>query len=253
MNGGAVVRVVGRLKPVLDGVATLLVIVLAGTVLADFWQMRAGPIEVSRAPAQRDRPPSAPLPSEPFSLDGVTQVGNRDAKVVLVEFSDFQCPYCARFATETLPELRKRYIDQGKELFAFRHLPLGIHSMAIKAAEAAECAGKQGRFWAMHNRLFSAPIPSEELLVEHSRAIGLDAGVFRRCLAGEAAGRVMADAAFARSIQVSGTPTFFLGTRRVDGRVTVVQRLAGAQPIAGFEGPIDRLLAQTEAASGGGR
>lgn len=253
MNPKAMAVFVRRLKPVLEGVATLMVIALAGALLVDLWQGRAGPVEAVGTAARRGRPPAPPLPSEPFSLDGVTQVGNRDAKVVVVEFSDFQCPYCARFASDTLPELRRRYIDQGKVLFAFRHLPLAIHPMAVKAAEAAECAGKQGRFWAMHDRLFRAPITSEDSLVEQSRAIGLNIEVFRQCLTGETAGRVMADAAFAKSIQVTGTPTFFLGTKGVDGRVTVVERLSGAQPLPSFEGPIDRLLAASGTDSGGVR
>ncbi|MAG59278.1 hypothetical protein CMO96_00610 [Candidatus Woesebacteria bacterium] len=83
--------------------------------------------------------------------------GNKDAKVVLVEFSDFECPFCSRFYSTTLPQIEQNYVDTGKILFAYKHLPLTqIHSNAQSAAEASLCAADQGKFWEYHDRIFQA-------------------------------------------------------------------------------------------------
>ena len=96
------------------------------------------------------RPPKDPLP-----LEGAAIRGNRSATVAIVEYSDFKCPACGQFATGTLPAIERRYVDTGKVLLAFRQYPMDRRPLAQKAAEAAICAGDQGKFWEMHDQLFA--------------------------------------------------------------------------------------------------
>lgn len=91
------------------------------------------------------------------NIDGAYSKGSNDAKVTIVEFSDFQCPYCARFYSETLGQIIKDYVDTGKVRFVYKHFPLiSIHPLAQKAGEAAACAGEQGKFWEMHDLMFDS-------------------------------------------------------------------------------------------------
>ncbi len=194
-------------------------------------------------PARPTRPAPPPLPAEPISLEGAVLRGNADAPLVLLEFSDFQCPYCGRFTRDTLPALERDYIDTGKVRLAFRHLPLSIHPFAEKAAESAACAGRQGQFWPMHDALF---LDQQHLdgpnLSERAVRLHLDEPAFEACLSGGAADAVARDAELARALGVSGTPAFFLGRPEAGARVTLTDRLSGAQPLAQFAAVIDRLL-----------
>jgi protein-disulfide isomerase len=185
-----------------------------------------------------------PVPTVPLSLDGVPRLGSPDAEVVLLAFSDFQCPFCVRFARETLPQLKKRYVDSGKVQLAFRHLPLtDIHPYAFRAAEAAECGNRQGRFWQMHDALFAnADRLAEGDLASHAEASGLDRRSFDACLRGEAGGRVKSDIALGRTLGVSSTPVFFVGLRQNDGRMKVDSTVMGARPLPDFEQAIETLL-----------
>jgi len=142
--------------------------------------------------------------------------GPADARVTLVEFADFQCPFCARLAS-SLKRLEQRY--PGKVLLAFRHLPLANHRHAAKAAEAAECGREQGRFWEMHDRLFAAPTRLEPgQLKQQARALGLDAAAFDRCLdGGVMAARWREDKRVAEGFGLSATPMLFVNGRLVVG------------------------------------
>jgi protein-disulfide isomerase len=186
-----------------------------------------------------------PLPSEPVSLEGAVVRGNRQARLAVVAYSDFQCPYCARFAETTFRELDKGYIATGKVLFAFRHLPLTrIHSQAFDAAAAAACAGRQGKFWEMHDRLFaSARQLSDATWRTAAGDLGLNRPMFDRCLDAEGPEAVRQDVELARALEISGTPTFLIGRIEPDGRVKVSSRLAGGQPVGRFKSIIDPLLA----------
>lgn len=186
---------------------------------------------------------AAPLPSQPVALEGVDFKGQAEAPLVLLQFSEFQCPYCKSFALNTLPEILAEYVDTGKVRFGFRHFPLtAIHPEAMGAAAAVECAGEQGRFWEMHDGLFQ----SEQLgpTVEHSLAatLGLDTATYRDCLANSASQAVTADIAEATRLKVDSTPTFFLG-KEVAGELVVQQRFSGAMPTAQLRVRLDELLA----------
>jgi protein-disulfide isomerase len=123
------------------------------------------------------------------------------------------------------------------------HNPLPIHSRAEAAAEAAECAGQQGQFWAMHDRLFGDPKKLDDSdLAEYARALGLDLSAFATCRPGSGNAIVRRDVAVAKDLGLKGTPTFLIGEIVSDGRVKIADVIAGARPVADFEVVIDRRL-----------
>lgn len=180
-----------------------------------------------------------------ISIQGAPVRGNADAKVLVVEYSDFQCPYCGKFARETLPTIEDRYIKPGKIRYVFRHFPLDeSHPKAGRAAEAAECANQQGRFWEMHEQLFAhqqALEPSD--LVSHAKAVGVETAAFETCMKGAAKGKVKRDFNDGLKAGVDGTPTFLIGTAEKDGKVRVVKRLTGIQSTDSFTAALNEVLA----------
>jgi protein-disulfide isomerase len=141
--------------------------------------------------------------------------GAADARVVVVEFSDFQCPYCAE-AAETVHKLREQYGEQIR--FVFRNYPLPFHPNARAAAQASLAAHDQGKFWELHDRLFDNQDElGNEQLIEHARAAGLDVEAFRSALNGAASGtRVEEDLRLGEIAHVQGTPTMFINKKRVE-------------------------------------
>lgn len=176
--------------------------------------------------------------------------GQANAPLTLVEFSDYQCPYCARHARETLPQIQRDFIDTGKLKYVFRNFPLeAIHRDAFKAAEAAHCGGEQGKFWDMHDRLFANPTAlGQGHALLHAQALGLDPRHFRQCLDnGKYAVEIRRDLEDGRKAGVRSTPTFFLGLSDApDSPIKVVRMLIGAQPYARFKEAIESLLAPSK-------
>jgi predicted DsbA family dithiol-disulfide isomerase len=164
--------------------------------------------------------------------------GNPKAPVTVVEFSDFQCPYCVR-ARPTVNRVRETYGDKVR--WVFRHFPLDFHAQAQKAGEAAACAEEQGRFWEMHDLLWTNTAKLQVAdLKAHATTLGLDAARFGQCLdSGRHAGLVEADLQAGQGYGVSGTPAFF-----VNGRP-----LVGAQPFDAFAQVIDDELERPATAS----
>jgi len=159
--------------------------------------------------------PTAPLEKQDVKYDGAPILGEEDAPVTMVEFSDFQCPYCARFFEQTFPQLKENYIKTGKVKLAFRHLPLSFHQYAQKTAEASECANEQGKFWEYHDLLFdNQPNFSRDDLVAYARQLELNIdgeNGFAACLDARAKTDVVrADMRAGDERGVQGTPTFFL-------------------------------------------
>jgi protein-disulfide isomerase len=190
------------------------------------------------------RPP-VPVPTAPVTLEAAPSLGSAGASVVMLIFSDFECPFCARFAAEVMPPLKSQYVDSGKVRFAFRHLPLAIHRRAVRAAESAECAARQGRFWAMHDSLFQTPMRLDEPELEtHARKAGLDLVAFAGCMTGAAAGRVAADSAIARDVGLMSTPSVIIGVAGDDGTVRAVDVIVGVRPVKEFGNSLDRALAK---------
>ena len=173
------------------------------------------------------RPP--PRPRKHVEAVGPSR-GASTAKVTIVEFADFECPFCGR-AMEVLDRLLAMY--PGQVRLVFRHFPLSMHPRAPKAAEASACAGEQGRFWEFHDSLFESQALEGDALKGQAARLGLDAGRFEQCLdSGKMASLVQRDLAAGRQAGVSGTPAFF-----VNGVV-----LSGAQPLEAFRRVIDQEL-----------
>jgi len=203
-------------------------------------------------------PPAVPAVAAPdftLRIDDAATKGNANAKVTLIEFSDFECPYCGRYVQESFPQIERDYVATGKVRYVFRHFPLAqIHPRAVKAAEAAECARQQEKFWPFHDRLFANQKALDRTsLVDHARALGLEMKSFETCLDGKATSTVLADLNTGARAGIAATPTFFLGFAEPDGSIRVVNKLVGAKPYAEFKAALDKLLTSTAAATAGGR
>jgi protein-disulfide isomerase len=195
----------------------------------------------------RQAPPLAETQDIVLNIDDGPFRGDRSAKLTLIEFSDYQCPFCARHFREILPQIEREYIQSGKVKYVFRDFPLeSIHKEAFKAAEAAHCAGEQGKYWEMHDQLFAhqKALGLEGLLL-HAQGLGIDLQDFRRCLdSGKHATKIRKDIADGQKAGVRATPTFFLGlTEPNDSKVKALRVIRGAQPYARFKEAIDGLLA----------
>jgi protein-disulfide isomerase len=195
-----------------------------------------------RAPAVRPAPAPPAVP-ERVNLGDAPVLGSLKAPLALVEFSEFQCPFCRRFHEETLPKLKESYIDTGRLRYVFRDFPLvAIHPHAKAAAVAAHCAGSQDAYWGMHDALFANQKRlGPDLYDELARSLKLHLPAFQACVkAPEAEKEVTADMAEAASLGVQSTPQFFLGRVR-DGAIVDVRRITGAQPLTAFTQAIDEL------------
>jgi protein-disulfide isomerase len=185
------------------------------------------------------------IPVDPIPILGRPTRGSIDAKLVVVEYSEFQCPYCGAFARDVLPTIVRDYVETGKVRLVFKNTPLPMHEFASSAGVAALCADKQGKFWEMHDRLFSQQDRLADNDVRNVAAqLGLGLMEYDQCHGGRAAVQVIdADSAEARSFGITGTPTFVFGTLQPDGRVKGSDILAGAKPIAAFRAILDRVPA----------
>lgn len=169
--------------------------------------------------------------------------GSASAPITIVEFTDYQCPFCRRFQAQSWPALERNYVATGKVRFIVRDLPLKIHSAARPAAEVAHCAGEQGQFWPMHAALLAADMKLDDASVlAEAQALGLDIPRFRECvLSNKYEAAIVRNAAQADALGVHGTPTFIIG-RVTNGQLNGL-RIAGAVPYGDFAAYLDRLLA----------
>ena len=190
------------------------------------------------------RPDKISISSRPFR-------GNDGARVVMVEFSDYQCPFCGRFYRDTLPLVDKEYIQAGKLKYVFNNLPLDdLHPVAFKAAQAVECAGDQGKFWDLHGRMFAnQSVVGSGDFASQAKAIGLDMTQFEKCLAsGKTEAAVRAGVAQAGSLGIQATPTFVIGLvdekNPADNNIKILTIIGGAYPFQVFKSAIDKALAE---------
>ena len=186
-------------------------------------------------PANQSQAPG----NAPFNV-----IGSDDAPVTIIEFTDLQCPYCARYASQTFPRLKREYVDTGKLRYTSRDLPLPFHSFALPAAVASRCAGEQGRFWEYREALFASQSQlGTEPYGRIAGQLGLDVGQLEACRAnGEQESNVRADLAMAAQYGIRSTPTFVIG-RVVDGEFQG-EVVSGAQPYEFFKAKLDALLAE---------
>lgn len=230
----------------LDRAATIAVLGAAISVGAGAFQRK----EPAQAPATAGTargPQVEPVRDLTTSLPATVR-GAGEARVVVIEFSDYQCPYCAKYARESFPQVMAEFVDTSKIRYAFRNFPLqSIHPLAFGAARAAECAGSQGRFWKMHERLFADSRKLDDLsLVEQAKSIPLDMAVFGACLGeGAAASKIREDITEGERLGVTATPTFLVGVVRDDGKVDLKLRFRGAVPYDTIRKALNRMVSDT--------
>lgn len=179
-----------------------------------------------------------------ISLEGEPTLGSEDATVTIVEYADYQCPFCRRYFTETFDKIKKNYIDTGKVRYVYKDFPLPQlgHDNAIQMAEAANCAKDQDMYWEMHDKLFkeqneisprrTAKFDSSKIS-QWAEEIGLDMDKYNRCMDSDKyKSEVQEDLQEGQNLGVSGTPTFFIND----------EKLVGAQPYSRFETVIEQEL-----------
>jgi protein-disulfide isomerase len=194
----------------------------------------------------------AAMINAPIAVAGEPARGSASAKVMLIEVSDYHCPYCRRHTLSTQPQIEKEYIATGKLRYVFIDYPIDqLHPDAFKAHEAANCAGDQGKYWEMHAKLFEQPPPRDSgqlkpQIVAHASAIGLDLPKFHQCFeGGKYATPVRDNVGRMQELGVDSTPTFLLGLTPAPGQpMKVAKVVRGAVPFAQFKAAIDQLLSQ---------
>ncbi len=197
---------------------------------------------VAQVPNQPNQP-AAPAPGQKVnvSIGHLPFLGNKDAKVTVIEFADFRCPFCEQLFKEVEPSLKKDYIDTGKVKFAFRQYAF-LGPASTVAANAAECANEQNKFWEFHDYLYKNQPPESDTsmytvdnLTSVAQNLGMDSGKFKDCLSNNKyQNNVSTDFSEGQTAGVTGTPATF-----INGQLTV-----GAQPYSNFKTLIDAELAK---------
>jgi protein-disulfide isomerase len=176
-------------------------------------------------------------------LNAAQALGSASAKVGIVEFSDFECPYCARHHQLVYPLIKQEFVSTGQVKYFARQFPLSFHARAKGASIAAQCAARQGKYWDMHDALFASQRSlGKDLYLATAKLLALDINSFARCEQDPATEKqIAADIAYGDALGVSGTPKFFVG--RIDGeRLVDVTVVSGAQPYAAFKAAIAAKL-----------
>jgi protein-disulfide isomerase len=172
-----------------------------------------------------------------------TAKGDLRARVALIEYSDFQCPYCGQYARNTFELVDRDFVTAGRIRYDFRSFPLAAHTFAQKAAEATECAGAQGQYWIMHKQLFGNQQHLDAPdLAAYATSLHLTKPTFDSCLVGQMQERVRSDYTEGHRLGVVATPTFFIGRVRPDGNVDLAVKIQEAQPYEVFKKAIEEVL-----------
>jgi protein-disulfide isomerase len=199
----------------------------------------------------KNQAPEVPgLVGSTVPLAGEPALGSASAKVTIVEVSDYHCPFCRRNVQQTFPQIDAEYIKTGKARYVFVDYPIAqLHPDALKSHEAAACAGDQGKFWEMHNRLFAgSPMKDQSALSAQAATLGLDQAAFKDCLAsGKHAASIKDSVARMEKLGIGGTPMTLLGLTPPPGSpMKVVSYVYGAVPFGQYKTAIDSLLAQAK-------
>jgi protein-disulfide isomerase len=192
---------------------------------------------------QANRQPAPQISS--VSVRGESFRGDSGARVAIIEYADFECPYCGEYERQVFPQLLTDYIETGKVKYFYRDLPLPMHAHAMSAARAARCAGEQNKYWEMHDSLFAKQNAlSAPAVLDRAQTLGLDTTKFTECLSSEKyVADIQKSVSEAQRMGIDGTPTFFLGVVEPGGDVTIEKRFAGAAPFDVFKSELDALLA----------
>lgn len=229
-------------------VALLVAFLVIGYLLGKVEALQSGTTAVAQtaapqAPTDPNAAPQAPAAPDPVQVKKDLKMGhlpvdgNENAKITMVEFSDFECPFCGKFYTDTLGQLKKEYVDTGKMKIYYRHYPLSFHPKAVPLAQASECANDQGAFWKMHDKIFennsTVANMTDDQIKQWGADLGLDTAKFNDCYDNKAHQKeIDEDMAAGTAVGVSGTPTFYINGKQ----------LVGAQPFAAFKAIIDEEL-----------
>jgi protein-disulfide isomerase len=208
-------------------------------ILKELRQIRQLLEKQQAKPAQPQE--EAPTRAKITDLSGVSMLGSKTAPLTIVEYTDYQCPFCQRFHVTAFSELKKAYIDTGKVRFFSKDMPLDFHPNAMRAAMAARCAGEQGKFWELRDTMGANPNSLDlEHIVGFAADLKMDTGALRTCIdSGKFKERVQNDVLEAMKIGASGTPTFIVGKsvgEGVDGELVV-----GAMPFQMFDVKLKEL------------
>jgi len=217
-------------KLILPGAIVLAALMISGTLI------------MTRSSEGVTDPNATPKPKKvEVSIDDDPMLGNVKAKVTIVEFSDYQCPFCRSFWSDTLPQIKKDYIDTGKARLVYRDFPLGFHPGAIPAAQAANCANEQGKYWEMHDKIFSEQAKKGTATIQFSNSelklwakqLGLKTPEFNSCFdSNKYSEEIAKDTTDGTAAGVTGTPTFYINGVEI----------VGAQPYSVFKAAIEKAL-----------
>lgn len=203
--------------------------------------LKRGGIGVAKTP-----PPSEKLDGVPVVVKGNPFKGSPTARVTIVEFSDYQCPFCARHVRQTLPMLEEEFIQKGLVKYVFRDFPLNdLHPTATALAIGASCAGEQRKYWEMHDFLFAnQPNLGPARIEEQVTSLGMSMEEFRNCVTREATQQeVQQDVTEGRQLGLNGTPSFFFGlTQENDRDILARYVFRGALPYKDFKKVLEELL-----------
>lgn len=190
--------------------------------------------------------PPALKPPQTMGLAGEPFKGEASAKLAIIEYADFQCPFCRRFEHDVYPQIRDTYVKTGKLKYFHRDMPLAFHQGALPAARAAHCASEQGKFWEMHDSLLGdAASLSAADIDERAGKLGMNVAELDKCISSDRfADIIQRGITEANEMQISGTPTFIIGTLDAQGKVMSVKKtVVGASPFEAFKAALDPLLA----------
>jgi protein-disulfide isomerase len=203
--------------------------------------------------AQGQQPGGDPFVNKGIDLTDEPTKGNTAAKVTLVEVSDYHCPFCRRQTLQILPQLMAEYVNSGKVKYVFVDYPIAqLHPDAFKSHEAAACAGDQGKYWQMHDLLFTnSPARDASQLIGNASMIGVDTKKFEACLNGGNGGThapaIRESVARMQQLGVGGTPLVLIGMTPAPGSpMKIVSSVYGAKPYPEFKAALDAALAQAK-------
>jgi protein-disulfide isomerase len=227
--------------PKLTGPLLGMTLVLQGAILYVDWHNRSN--QRANRPSGQPEPIQTAEPNTVVNVAGLPALGKEDAKVVIVEFSDFECPFCIRHATSVFPQLKEQWVATGKLRYVAANNPLPMHSHARLLATASLCADQQNRYWDMHDVLFSKQPKTTEEVLSIAHDLSLNGRTFASCLEEnqQLNERLNNEIEVAQKLGLQATPGFAVGFIDQD-TVHIKKFIRGAQPVEIFSRIVEELL-----------